>query len=687
MTHKMRWMFLLFGVALTLSACGDAKVQGNFGKNKNNTSKGDLVLPDNAVEFEPGAYVVPGIHMRPGIEVHEIGAELEADLKLDEEAFTAELKGAAAAEVSDIKVGDILMTNEIIARVGEVSNVNGVITLALEDFVLWDVIHGEWSLQIELDRDEDDLYPVSPDDYEVRRQLLSQRFSLDGSVTRGSMKYSVGASATASINPSFTFEGKIPFYESSSNYKCANPQVDVRVLFKQFTYCIDYLKLAVVASNEFKNTASLKSSASAKAEWPDKNNVRAFKRALGEIPVAGPFSFKPSLYIDRQYKASVEASVTLDFTSSSGASVPVGFEYRNGSGYSMLPNSGNPPTKHSSLSGSITAEGSAEASAYAELGLAMAVCTTGSSIAGACFEGLSAGARVTAKATYKDSISTDGPHKSACLSLSADLSVALTGKVKAEVTAAGGTFEKSVLLFSATFTPVSINIAKWDDGGKYCVSGLSHNAHVKSLNETYDVDVDCNDKSENPLIGTCAEKFMVHCFDPDGVCKGTAYEDGSYDMKWESGDQYHSTIDEYEELGPGMKLPKKLLGDFIGADGEQCAEQKTTVSLMSGGADGCTVSAIIELLISDDEGEEEDEEAEEGEEKEYRFKKGDKLTTCVMKSGDIRYTCPAIEGEEIETFTVAKDDAGKICLQGPCKFEKGYLEDRDENRGVEGKTP
>lgn len=671
MNRKFLGMLALFCMMFVLAACGDTKVSGKFGKGGDGSSH-DFVVPDGAVELEPGVYVVPGIHIRPGIEIYELGADFADEIVLDAQSPTVELRGAAAREVAELKVGDILLTDEVVARVASVSRAQGVTTVVLEDFVLWDVIHGEWSLEIELDRDEE-LYPVSPSDYEIRRQLLSQSVNVGGEYKSGSLKFSANASATATINPVFVFEGKIPFYESKSNYHCSNPQIDTRVLFKRYSYCIDYLKMSIVASNEYKTSAVVTATAEARAEFPDKNNKRVLSKPLGEIPVAGPFSFKPSLYIDSQLAAVAKATVKLDFTSAKGASVPVGFEYRNGSGYSMLPNGANPGTKHSTLSGSITAEGSLEASAYAELGLAMSVCTTGSTIAGACFEGLSAGARLTTKVQYKDSISTTGPNKSACLSMSSDLEVKLTGKAKVGVTAAAGALEKSVLLFEASFTALSLNLSKWDDDGRYCLTEIPHQMRVDMLNDQYDLDIDCKEPDDNPLIGTCAEKFMIHCFDPEGECRGLAYEDGSFDMNWESGERYLSTITKTELVADLIEMPSELLGEYISADGELCAQQDSILAMMSGGEAGCMVTAIIELLLDPEE--DQAEEDGEGEEGEYQPKKGDKLELCVYESGDIKYTCP-----DRTTFMVSNETEGKICQQGTCKFEKGYLDERDENR-------
>src|SRR5690606_34726540 len=109
---------------------------------------------------------------------------------------------------------------------------------------------------------------------------------------------SANASLSFGASPNLRFEGKIPFYESSSNYHCADPQVKVDIgcafgrCAKRYRYCVDYLSLTVDISADLSADASLTATAERSYEYPAEK--RMIERGLGQIPLTGPFFLRPS---------------------------------------------------------------------------------------------------------------------------------------------------------------------------------------------------------------------------------------------------------------------------------------------------------------------------------------------------------------------------------------------------------
>lgn len=645
----------------------------------------DSTVPANTVEIGDGIYVEPGLHLRPGIRIFDLHPDFNNELTLNNEMASAELRGDARGEIEQIAEGDIFITSELIARVVRIDEKDDSTVLILSDFQIWDVVHGEWSLEMTLDREGEDIYPIDDSDYAVRRQMLSQTHEINYSTSSGGVALSANASLSFGASPNLRFEGKIPFYESSSGYNCSDPQVKVDIgcvptpfgtkCAKRYRYCVDYLSLTVDIGADLSADATLTATASKSYEYPE--NKRLVEKGLGQVPLTGPFFLRPSFYLDRQ--AYVEASLEGELTMSAGAgaNLPIGFEYRNGGGYSLIPNASNGPTTYANLSGSATLEAKLEAGLWAEAGLVLAICTPDIP-ADVCVKGLEGGGRLTVKGVYEDKISTDFiPVADHCLKIDADFEAKVRGMISAEVSAFG--FSKSITLIDGELSPYKKNIATWNDGGAYC-SGL-HAQKVAKLNDFFDKDVDCKVAEENPLIGTCVEDFMTHCFDPQGECTGLAYEDGSFDMLWDSGERFYSTVTEVESIGGGLiELPKALNGDYLGALGH-CAQSKHSISLMSGGISGvpsCRVTAIITLL----EGDAENPEGPQA---------GDVVEFCVFETGAMKFDCkrgpensalPPWWDESTSggsSVTLGGEDES-ICLQGPCKFEAGYLEDIDTNR-------
>ncbi len=386
------------------------------------------------------------------------------------------------------------------------------------------------------------------------------------------------------------------------------------------------------------------------------------ERTLGQIPLAGPFTLRPSLYIDRQayLKSSLEGELQLE--ANANASVPLGFEYINGQGFSMIPNGNYPATGGAGITASASLKAKLEAGIWGEAGMVLAICTPDLG-ADVCFKGLEAGGRLTLKASQEDGVSTEpaGPDD-VCLRASLELKAVVRGKVEAEVSAFG--FSKSALIFEASFSPFTTNLLSWDGGGEFC-SGV-HQRRLDAINTLFDRDIDCSSQEDNALAGTCAEQFFKPCFDPSGTCSGRIYEDGSYDMEWPSGERYSNNVIEHEEFEDSYPLPRLLEGDYYGAEDTHCAEDRVEISYMSGGpVPACQSTAVITLLdgVSDFDGE---------------YLPGDELTICEFASGATRVTCP---GEP--AFTVDRGNDQGICMTGgPCKFELGFLEELEANRDL-----
>ncbi len=630
----------------------------------------DPAVSAQTTELEEGLYVEPGLHLRPGIEVFDVDPANEGEMTLDDETGTALLQGAAAAQMDGIEVGDIFVSTQTIARVGEVEISDHAVTLHLESFAFWEVVHGEWSLQLPLDREgEDQTYEVDPTDYEIHRQMLSITHDVSSSATVGSVKLSTEYSLGLEANPHMRFEGKIPFYSSEADYHCEDPQVNVNVgcvlgrCAKRYRYCVDYLTLSVEFGADVSGKTTLSATGKEKFETPGKDDKRIYEKTLGQIPLTGPFFLRPALYIERQ--AYVEASIKgeLEVSASAGASVPLGFEYRNGDGFSMIPNERYPATSYANLGGSATLTAKLEAGVWAEAGFEMKVCTPDLP-ADVCVNGLTAGGRVTVKGAYEDTV---GEFVSAptirdhCLSVAAEFEAKVTGKAEAEVSAFG--FSKKVTLVSVPFSPFKKTLADWDDGGEYC-SG-QHEILVHRMNEQYNIDIDCELPAENPLAGTCVEAFARPCYQPEGQCSGLVYEDGSYDMVWSSGDRLYSDVTETQTILEGTEneyqVPIGFDHNMFGVDDTHCVAGQSVASSAQIQYD-CIYESAFTLLVSDPESD---------------YEEGDVLETCVTGNGLQIFTCP--DGTRL-TLGVEEPT---ICLQGgACEFGAGYLENLSQNRGL-----
>lgn len=663
----LRFATLLVMLAMASVSCFDQNlIRSNPDDSEAYEEYFDPNVPANTVEIAPETYVEPGLHMRPGIEVYEIPSPLNGDLDIGNAEGTVLVRGEALVEIEGIEIGDILVTDSFIARVRAIEQRADGLFLRMEDFQIWEIVHGEWSLSIPLDSEGNTQYDIDQSDYMVRRQMLSNTFEVGVSASYRGLKIANEASLTTSAQPHLKFEGKIPFYSSSSDYHCDDPQikVDIGCAFggcaKRYRYCVDYLMMNIEMGAEFTASSTLTATVEDKLEAPEEK--RMIEQTLGQIPLAGPFTMRPSLYVDRQayLKASLEGELKVE--ASASASVPLGFEYINGKGYSMIPNANYPASGSASLSGTASLKAKIEAGVWGEAGLVFAICTPDLG-ADVCFKGLEAGGRLTLKAAQEDGISSEAPGPDDhCLSASLELEAVVRGKVEAEVSAFG--FSKSALILEATFSPFKTELLSWNGGGEYC-SG-EHQLRLEGINALFDRDVDCSSEADNALAGTCAEKFLKPCFDPQGTCTGRMYEDGSYDMEWTTGERYFNNVLEHEENGDGYAIPSLLSGDFFGTDETHCAEDRVEVSFMSGGpVPTCEVTAVLTLLdgVSDFDGE---------------YLPGDTLTICEFPSGATRVSCP---GEP--AFTVERGNDRGICMAGgPCEFELGYLEELDENRAL-----
>ncbi|MFU8807277.1 MAG: hypothetical protein ACNA8W_25940, partial [Bradymonadaceae bacterium] len=148
-----------------LSACTGDKLQysPNLNDNDGTSEQSPTDGPQRFATLEPlnlePGEALPGIHLRPGIEVIRLTPEESGHVVIDEDEMTLTVTGPAKdsiLEEDEIWSGDILIGDGFIYIIEDIyTGEDGELIIVVSEFYLLDVIHGEWSIAFGPDSDSE----------------------------------------------------------------------------------------------------------------------------------------------------------------------------------------------------------------------------------------------------------------------------------------------------------------------------------------------------------------------------------------------------------------------------------------------------------------------------------------------------------------------------------------------------
>lgn len=367
--------------ALALTACGESTIQ--YGGGESGGSGADAPNRYNSLpplDLEPGE-ALPGIHLRPGIELHRLTAEETLDTRVNWDEMTVELFGSARVkfeQAEEVWSGDIISSDEFIFRIDNVTAVDDRLVIDVYEFELLEVIHGEWNYTIHSEFDGS--YAIDDNHAGVRRQNLETIESdpehgaevrladllaaeINGKLT-GSQTTEVRGSLKFPVSWQYTFEGRIPL--TGSTHPCATTietRTRIRLTWSGFQreeyqadvtpqdFCVDLLviKGVLAVDTTFGMTSNITGTIGLDIGIP--SSFPAIPLPLGPTGLA--LYFEPFVEGGIEVQLTGESLLTLD--GSSSFELPRGFEYiRLGGGYHPIPNERHPFSLDADLSASIT---------------------------------------------------------------------------------------------------------------------------------------------------------------------------------------------------------------------------------------------------------------------------------------------------------------------------------------------
>ncbi len=451
---------LMMVIGLSVGACGEeanaprAPRQSPDGVTNARATRYERLQPLN---LQPGE-ALPGIHLRPGIEVIQFDAQASRDVVVSADGSELSFFGAARAHLDthdEIWSGDVFMGDGFIGtlvsmRIGP----SGEPIATLREFQLLEVLHGEWDLTFDEMVDQGILTPH--DDMRTQRRglgadctsntdckvdfgnLIGAEFSANLTVT-GGITFPIGSWSQSK------FEGKISLAGTgvNTNYACQtytetythNPWYSPGGIFggseqreREVTperFCIDHI--LVKTSVGVRADASVKLEAEAALTYGPSE-----KKEFPPLPVqlgTTPFRLEFAPYVEAGLQISAQGKVSTELTANTSIEVPLGFEYNphDGTGFTLLPNARHPVMRNGEASITATEEYAAAIRAHGEMGITMAL---SSPLAPQLkLTGPKAGVRLVAQGTYTPvRNSNNGNTETYCLA--ADYYYAAFGEAK-----------------------------------------------------------------------------------------------------------------------------------------------------------------------------------------------------------------------------------------------------------------
>ncbi len=474
---------------------------------------------DEDFEIGPEYYAPQGApEVVPWVEFFEIPAGMDAHVQIDEESERVYLTNEVAQDLGEMKRGHVLFGDVhggFGVQVADIASSADGMVVAYEPLELINIIHGEWSMDIE---------PLSLNSQEGDISTVEQGLSVNlVDLEAGPLKAT--GTVGVDVSPTFRWEGKIyanlagnalvDTHPSVSRSDCGNVLHWSNSFTHSLQLCADYLHLSLGTTL----TAEAKAELNASVGVERSVGRDLVNRPLGSIPVAGPIAVAPTVKIRAEASAGAEARAELEAFARGEVYIPIGIEWHHQRGVSPIgPSSG-------SLHFDYDASASAEVEARAALTLS-ATLTVGLTITGAQnhvgIGGLGAGVGVKAEARYNP---FGAP---SCLVGDVVLSPYVTGNLRAWGRL--GPINASFTIVDDFHHPLgNFTLADWADNGRFCLG--AQDDLVNQLNEEYSEDCD-----ESPQADNCVQQMIEHCFSPpeDG-CRGYVDPDFNILFSWPTG--------------------------------------------------------------------------------------------------------------------------------------------------------
>lgn len=465
---------IIAGLGLTgCSGTDGSSLSGNGGNGAANGSEDGNANGGDGNADGPGT-VKQGLHLRPGIDVHSLTVEQSALVEPNHQRRIAVLRGAAAQAVQKADAGDVLLGDGFVYRItsSPISLNDGGVEVDIARLGLAEVIWGDWDMDLPLNLEPGDKFGVDSEGNfrKVQQGLSLPSVSFDRTKLPFTLTVGFEPSGGMDLGADFKaeFEGKIPKYESSSNYECENPQVDTCVGLgfwcKQYTYCVDRLMVRSDMSADV--DINFKAFADVRKYIIDKNKELVSK-PLGRIPLGTtPFALYPSFYVDVGARAHAGGKAELEMNSSGSMKIPLGFEYINGEGVSGIPNSEYPVETNFDVNGDHNYEASITGGLYAEVGIQFRL---GSTVTQAItIGGPRLGGELKGEAQWRP-INTDPDAEPWCLKAGVYFGPKFTGELDFAVDL--GVWEWSRNLGGTVYYQpegLQTTLAEWKDDGATC---------------------------------------------------------------------------------------------------------------------------------------------------------------------------------------------------------------------------
>ena len=545
-----------------------------------------------------------GVHLRPGVEIH-FASEASGAL-LDEAANTVKLTGEAASQNASLKAGDILGSETWVARVVGVKKSGDALVASVEQLFLTDVIYGDFDMELPLELGEGSSFDV-----DENGNISSQKQNLSIPSWDPQLTASAAGKLTAGV------EGGVSFPAGATGrFKGKIGLIPVKELMVKFDLGMQ-ARLTVYAE----------ASASGSVEISNE-----FGRvSLGDIPLGTTgLSLKPSLVFDGTLSGNASGKVRVEATAQASLNVPVGFNYTDSNGLQMIPNGTYPITTGGGISAGVVNEASAEASL--ELSVRLVIGLGIVKIPGK-ITGPNASVGLYAESSY---LPLGTPE---CLTAEAGAQACITAAVGFEAFG----FSKEFALDPWCLRKA---LAQYGDQGQFCIDAPSSQELADMLNAAHQL-VDCDDPNVqlgNLFEGTCLEDFSTHCFDPQGECQGTVYDDGRVIQRWPSGEVLEMWLNR-----DGITETKPMY--LIDPNRQLCTD-----GLMETGAPGDECLSSSTLTLHQDEPSE-------------KYLEGDRVLTCMSSPEQIDVTCPDGTVHNVAIPSAQEHAAAQICSRGgPCTF-------------------